>query len=40
MALVIKAVCDFADELKGDDWQTFAAFMSAQTLYEFCLEEL
>jgi nucleoside phosphorylase len=39
-ALIVKSICDFADELKGDDFQGFAAFASANVLYEFCLCEI
>jgi len=28
--LVLKSVCDFADPLKNDKWQTYAAYTSAQ----------
>lgn len=36
--MVIKSVCDFADAHKNDDFQKYAAFTSAQFLYEFSLE--
>lgn len=39
-ALVLKAVCDFADAAKNDDWQAYAAFASANVLYEYCLAEI
>jgi len=38
--LVIKSVCDFADEKKNDDIQDYAAYTSAQVLYEFALRHL
>jgi len=38
--IVVKSVCDFADENKNDDFQTYAAFTSAQFLYEFSLDFL
>jgi len=38
--LVIKSVCDFADENKNDDIQDYAAYTSAQILYEFTLRYL
>ncbi|TRO30100.1 response regulator [Pseudomonas sp. ALS1131] len=34
-AIVIKSVCDFADEEKNDDYQDYAAFTSAQALRIF-----
>ena len=37
MGLVIKSVCDYADEEKSDQYQKFAAYTSAQfakLLYE------
>ena len=39
-AIVLKGICDFADETKNDDWQAFAAFASANLLYEYCLAEV
>jgi len=38
--LVIKSVCDLADENKSDDIQDYAAYTSAQVLYEFALRYL
>lgn len=38
--LVIKSVCDFANEDKNDDIQEYAAYTSAQVLYEFALRYL
>jgi nucleoside phosphorylase/CheY-like chemotaxis protein len=35
--LVIKSVCDFANKDKNDDIQDYAAYTSAQVLYEFAL---
>lgn len=32
--IIIKAICDFANEKKNDDYQEFAAYASAQTLYK------
>lgn len=34
-AVAIKAVCDFADPTKNDDWQAYAAFTSAQIAYAY-----
>ena len=39
-AIVIKSICDFADKMKDDKWQDYAAFTSSQFLYEFALSEL
>jgi len=36
----IKAICDFGDERKSDDYLRYAAFTSAQYLYHFALGEL
>ncbi len=33
--IVMKAVCDFADETKSDDWQAYAAFASAEAMALF-----
>jgi nucleoside phosphorylase len=30
IAIVIKSVCDFADTIKNDDWQSYAAYTSAR----------
>jgi len=38
--LVIKSVCDFADENKNDDIKDYAAYTSAKILYEFALRYL
>lgn len=37
---VIKSVCDFGDINKNDNYHIYAAFTSAQFLYEFALAEL
>lgn len=34
-AIILKSVCDFADEDKNDDYQDYAAFTSAETLRVF-----
>jgi nucleoside phosphorylase len=34
-ALVIKSVCDFADAEKNNDWQSYAAYTSAETVRQF-----
>jgi nucleoside phosphorylase/CheY-like chemotaxis protein len=34
-AIVIKSVCDFADENKNDGYQSYAAYTSANFLYEY-----
>jgi nucleoside phosphorylase len=39
-AVVLKGICDFADERKVDDWQKLAAFASANVAYEYCLSEI
>ncbi len=36
--LVIKAICDFADEQKGDDWQLYAAIVAAEFTKHFLLD--
>lgn len=36
----IKAVCDFADSQKGDNWQAYAAYMSAKALEQFAVKFL
>jgi len=36
----MKAVCDFGDSSKGDDYQAYAAFTSAQYMFEFALDQL
>ena len=38
--IVIKSICDFGDVKKGDDFQIYAAYTSAQFFYEFALNEL
>ncbi len=38
--IVIKSVCDFGDNEKGDNFQIYAAYTSAQFFYEFALNEL
>ncbi|MBT5305230.1 MAG: hypothetical protein HON76_00975 [Candidatus Scalindua sp.] len=40
IAMSIKSACDFADNGKADNHQTYAAFTSAQYLYRFALEYL
>jgi nucleoside phosphorylase/CheY-like chemotaxis protein len=37
---VVKSVCDFADPTKTDDYQSYAAHMSARYIREFALAEL
>jgi CheY-like chemotaxis protein len=39
-AFAVKAVCDFGDEQKGDSFQEYAAFVSAQVMYEFVISHL
>lgn len=39
-ALVVKSVCDYADEEKSDDYQTFAAFTSSRFVEYLLAEEL
>ncbi|MBD0684358.1 hypothetical protein CGA22_07450 [Pseudomonas sp. PSB18] len=36
----MKAVCDFGDSKKADDYHDYAAYVSASFLYEFALEHL
>jgi nucleoside phosphorylase len=40
VAISVKSVCDFADGDKSDDYQTYAAFTSAQYLFRFALSSL
>ncbi|MDJ0697700.1 hypothetical protein [Mastigocoleus sp. MO_188.B34] len=37
--LVIKAICDFGDENKGDDWHTYAASVAAGFTKHFLLDK-
>ncbi|CAM4504499.1 hypothetical protein COEX109129_35180 [Corallococcus exiguus] len=37
--LAFKAVCDFADGSKADDWQPYAAYTAAQSLHHFLVAE-
>ena len=39
-AMAIKSVCDFGDKEKADNFQKYAAFTSAQFMYDFILNEL
>lgn len=39
-AMSFKSICDFGDSNKGDDYQRYAAYTSAQFLYEFALQHL
>lgn len=39
-AMAIKSVCDFGDKEKADNYQKYAAFTSAQFMYDFILNEL
>jgi nucleoside phosphorylase len=38
--IVIKSVCDFGDSDKNDNYQIYAAYTSANFMYEFLLNEL
>ena len=38
--MAIKSVCDFGDKEKADNYQKYAAFTSAQFMYDFILNEL
>ena len=38
--IVVKSVCDFGDKHKGDNYQIYAAYTSANFIYEFVLNEL
>ena len=40
IVFAIKSICDFGDSKKGDNYQEYAAYTSAQYLYHFALEEL
>lgn len=37
--LCMKSVCDFADKLKSDDWQDYAAYTSARLFHRFVIAE-
>lgn len=39
-AISIKSVCDFGDKEKGDNYQKYAAYTSAQFMYDFALNDL
>ncbi len=39
-AMAIKSVCDFGDKEKANNFQKYAAFTSAQFMYDFILNEL
>jgi len=39
-AMAIKSVCDFGNKEKADNYQNYAAFTSAQFMYDFILNEL
>lgn len=39
-ALVMKSICDYADDRKDDRYQRYAAYTSARYLYEFALAKL
>lgn len=38
-ALALKAICDFADSNKDDNYQAYAAYTSAQVMYNFIMSE-
>lgn len=38
--MAIKSVCDFGDKEKADNYQKYAAFTSAQFMYDFIMNEL
>jgi len=40
LAFVAKSICDFADATKSDDWQQYAAFTSANFIYDFVQSQL
>ena len=40
LAMSIKSICDFGDSNKTDNYQAYAAYTSAQYLYEFAIVEL
>ena len=37
--MALKSVCDFADESKGDSYQSYAAYTSASLLFHFIMKE-
>ena len=39
-AIVLKSVCDFADPAKGDEWQAYAAYTSAQYLDRLLINKI
>lgn len=40
VTFALKSVCDFGDEDKSDEYQSYAAYTSATFLYQFALREL
>ena len=38
-SIVLKSVCDFANEEKNDNWQNYAAYTSAQLAFQFLVNE-
>jgi nucleoside phosphorylase/CheY-like chemotaxis protein len=40
MVASIKSICDFADYLKSDEYQKYAAYTSSRFLYEFVLSDV
>lgn len=39
VVMALKSVCDFANNSKNDDFQSYAAYTSAQVLYHFIIKE-
>lgn len=39
MAMALKSICDFADSEKSDDYQSYAAYTSAQVMYNYIITE-
>jgi len=37
--VIIKSVCDFADPLKNDEWQEYAAYTSASIAYKLLIDD-
>jgi len=38
--LIAKSVCDFANPEKNDNWQSYAAYTSAQFAYNFLKNDI
>jgi nucleoside phosphorylase/CheY-like chemotaxis protein len=40
MAMVVKSICDFGNEMKNDEYQRYAAYTSARFVWEFAKDSL